>query len=272
MSTPATGPALAELAARAHIYDLSQPLANGMPQSPNHPRYHLALTRRHGDRVRADGGSAAAELLVLGGHVGTHVDALCHVSHDGVLHGGLAVDEAMQDGRFALLGIDTVEPFVCRGLLLDVAGLRDVDVLPGGTIVSAADLEDAAAAAGVTPGAGDVVLVRTGWARHWDDPEAFVGHASGVPGPGVEAAAWLADRGVRATGADTIAYEALAPGAGHATLPVHRLLLVERGIHIIETLLLEELARDGVREFLFVAAPLKIVGGTGSPIRPLALA
>ena len=62
------------------------------------------------------------------------------------------------------------------------------------------------------------------------------------------------------------------PGAGHSRLPVHRLLLVERGIHIIETLLLEELARDGVHEFLFVAAPLKIVGGTGSPIRPLALA
>ncbi|MEO9176831.1 MAG: cyclase family protein [Gaiellales bacterium] len=272
MSTPGTGSALAELAGRARTYDLAQPLANGMPQSPNHPRYHLALTRRHGDRVREDGGSAAAELLVLGGHVGTHVDALCHVSQDGLLHGGIAVGDAIEDGRFAVLAIDSVEPFVCRGLLLDVAGLHGVDTLPGGTVVSAADLERAAALAGVTPAPGDVVLVRTGWARLWGDPEAFVGHASGVPGPGFEAAAWLADRGVRATGADTIAYEALAPGAGHSTLPVHRLLLVERGIHIIETMMLEELARDGVHEFLFVAAPLKIVGGTGSPIRPLALA
>jgi kynurenine formamidase len=272
VNTPATGSALAELAVRARAYDLAQPLANGMPQSPNHPRYHLALTRRHGDRVRADGGSAASELLVLGGHLGTHVDALCHVSQEGRLHGGIPVEDAMQDGRFARLAIDTVEPFVCRGLLLDVARLRGVDVLPGGTVISAADLQQAAEAAGVAPAAGDVVLVRTGWARLWDDPDAFVGHASGVPGPGVEAAAWLADHGVRATGADTIAYEALAPGAGHSSLPVHRLLLVERGIHIIETLLLEELARDAVHEFLFVAAPLKIVGGTGSPIRPLALA
>ena len=84
-------------------------------------------------------------------------------------------------------------------------------------------------------------------------------------------AAWLAAHGVRATGSDTIAFEALAPGSGHARLPVHGLLLVEHGIHIIETLQLEDLARDEVAEHLFVAAPLKLVGGTGSPLRPLAL-
>jgi kynurenine formamidase len=262
---------LIELAAAARVYDLAQPFANGMPQSPNHPRYHLALSRRHGDAVREGGGSAAAEVLILGGHVGTHVDALAHVSQDGQLHGGVDAEAAQRGGRFSLLGIDTVAPFVGRGLLLDVAALHGVDVLAPGTVVTAADLEGAADRAGVTLRAGDVVLVRTGWARRWDDPEAFVGHASGVPGPGEEAAAWLAARGVRATGADTIAYEALAPGAGHARLPVHRLLLVERGIHILETLQLEELARDGVAEFLFVAAPLKLVGATGSPLRPLAL-
>jgi len=242
-----------------------------MPQSPNHPRFHLSLTRRHGDSVREGGGSAAAEVLVLGGHVGTHVDALCHVSQDGLLHGGVSADEAQRGGRFSSLGIDEVAPFVCRGLLLDVAALHDVDTLPAGTVVTAGDLEAAADRAGVQPRAGDAVLVRTGWARHWGDPDAFVGHASGVPGPGEEAAAWLADRGIRATGADTIAYEALARGAGHARLPVHRLLLVERGVHIVETLNLEELAADGVAEFLFLAAPLRLVGGTGSPLRPLAL-
>lgn len=262
---------LIELAAAARVYDLAQPFANGMPQSPNHPRFHLSLTRRHGDSVREGGGSAAAEVLVLGGHVGTHVDALCHVSQDGLLHGGVPADEAQRGGRFSSLGIDEVAPFVCRGLLLDVAGLHGVDLLPGGAVVTADDLEAAAHRAGVEPRAGDAVLVRTGWARHWGDPEAFVGHASGVPGPGEEAAAWLADHGIRATGADTIAYEALAPGAGHARLPVHRLLLVERGIHIVETLNLEQLAADGVAEFLFLAAPLKLVGGTGSPLRPLAL-
>lgn len=271
MSDSVQTAALIELAAASRIYDLAQPLANGMPQSPSHPRFHLALTRRHGDSVREGGGSAAAELIVLGGHVGTHVDALCHVSQDGSLHGGVDAGEAQRGGRFAALGIDTVRPFVGRGVLLDVAGARGVDVLAPGTVVTAADLESAAERAGVKPGRGDVALVRTGWARNWDDPEAFVGHATGVPGPGEEAAAWLATREIRAAGSDTIAFEALAPGAGHSRLPVHRLLLVERGIHIIETLQLDALARDGVGEFLFVAAPLKLVGGTGSPLRPLAL-
>jgi kynurenine formamidase len=181
-------------------------------------------------------------------------------------------DEAQRGGRFATLGVDTVAPFVGRGILLDVAGLHAVDVLEPGTVITVGDLEAAAERAKVTPRRGDVVLIRTGWARNWGDPEAFVGHASGVPGPGVEAAAWLAGHGIRATGADTIAFEALAAGAGHSYLPVHRLLLVERGVHIIETLQLEELARENVAEFLFVAAPLKLVGGTGSPLRPLALA
>lgn len=271
MSAAAQTGALIELAAAARVFDLAQPFANGMPQSPSHPRFHLALTRRHGDTVRAGGGSAAAELLVLGGHVGTHVDALCHVSQDGSLHGGVDADEAQRGGRFASLGIDTVEPFVGRGILLDVAGLHGVEVLQPATVVTVADLEAAAARADVTLQRGDVVLVRTGWARNWGDPEAFVGHASGVPGPGEEAAAWLAGHGIRAAGADTIAFEALAPGAGHSVLPVHRLLLVEHGIHIMETLQLEDLARESVGEFLFIAAPLKLVGGTGSPLRPLAL-
>ena len=271
MSGAARTAELIALAAASRVYDLAQPFANGMPQSPNHPRFHLALARRHGDGVREGGGSAAAEILVLGGHVGTHIDALSHVSQDGLLHGGVSAEEAQRGGRFSTLGIETVAPFVGRGILLDVAGLHGVDVLPGGTVITAADLEAAAERAGVRPRAGDVVLVRSGWARHWGDPDAFVGHASGVPGPGEEAAAWLASAGIRATGADTIAYEALAPGAGHASLPVHRHLLVERGIHIIETLQLEELAAGGVSEFLFVAAPLKLVGGTGSPLRPLAL-
>lgn len=262
---------LIELAAAARVYDLAQPFANGMPQSPNHPRFQLALARRHGDVVREGGGSAAAEILVLGGHVGTHVDALSHVSQDGLLYGGVDADRAQRGGRFSVLGIDTVAPFVGRGLLLDVAAVHGVDVLAPGTVVTADDLDAAVDRAGIAPAAGDVVLIRTGWARNWDDAEAFVGHASGVPGPGEDAAAWLAAHHVRATGADTIAYEALAPAAGHARLPVHRLLLVEHGIHIIETLQLEELARDGVAEFLFVATPLKLVGATGSPLRPLAL-
>ena len=253
------------------VFDLAQPLAAETPHSPNHPPFRMALMRRHGDTVREDGSSAANELISTGGHTGTHVDALAHVSYRGHLHGGASAEEAQRGGRFSTLGVDTIEPMVCRGVLLDVAALHGVDVLPGGYGITEEDLASAEREAGAKVHAGDVALVRSGWAKNFGDAGAFVGHETGVPGPTEEAARWLAGRGVRATGAETIAYEQIKPEIGHALLPVHRLLLVERGIHIIEVMNLAGLAAAGVHEFLFVLAPLKIVGGTGSPVRPLAL-
>lgn len=262
---------LEALASGTDIYDLAQPLATETPHSPNHPSFRMSLMRRHGDMVRDDGSSAANEMLVTGGHTGTHVDALAHVSHKGKLHGGVPAEDAQRGGRFRVHGTDAMEPIICRGMLLDVAGLHGTDVLPGGYGITEGDLAAAAENAGVEVRPGDVVLVRSGWSRNFDDAKAFLGHESGVPGPTEEAARWLAERGVRATGAETIAYEQIKPGVGHALLPVHRLLLVENGIHIIEVMNLTGLAIAGVYEFMFILAPLKIVGGTGSPVRPLAV-
>jgi kynurenine formamidase len=132
------------------------------------------------------------------------------------------------------------------------------------------DLEAAAERAGARPGPGDVALVRTGWARHFDNPSVYLGQQDGVPGATPEAGRWLAEAGVVAAGADTTAFEQIQPGAGHSVLPVHRILLVEAGIHILEHLALETAAAEGLTEFAFVMAPLRIVGGTGSPIRPVA--
>lgn len=255
----------------AKVYDLAQPLEQGMPQSPNHPSFRMALARRHGDQVRPDGGSAANEIVVTGGHVGTHVDALAHVSHNGLLFGGIDAAEAQRGGRFNALGVHTIAPFLCRGVLLDVAGHKGVDVLPAEYPVTAADLEATAAAQGTAIQAGDAVLIRTGWARHWSNVAAFVGHESGVPGPDEGAARWLSRFQIRLSGSDTIAYEVIPAGAGHRVLPVHRIFLVEQGIHIMEVLQLEDLARDKQYEFIFMAAPLKMTGATGSPIRPLAI-
>src|SRR5579864_7545260 len=100
------------------VYDLAHPLEPSMPVSPNHPGYRMALLRRHGDMVRADGGSASNEMIVLGGHTGTHLDALAHVSHNGKLHGDLCAADAQVGGRFSRLGIETIEPFFCKGVLL----------------------------------------------------------------------------------------------------------------------------------------------------------
>lgn len=262
---------LEAVASGVEVYDLAQPLAAETPSSPNHPGFKMGLLRRHGDMVREDGGSASNEIIVTGGHVGTHVDALAHVSHAGRLHGGVPAEEAQRGGRFSEHGIDALAPVVCRGILLDVAGLHGLEALPGGYGITAGDLARAAERANIEVREGDVALVHSGWSRYFNDPPAFLGHETGVPGPTEEAALWLAERGVRATGGESIAYEQIKPEVGHSLLPVHRLLLVEWGIHIIEVMRLGELASGGVHEFLFVLAPLKIVGGTGSPVRPLAV-
>jgi kynurenine formamidase len=253
------------------VFDLGRPLFAGMPQSPNHPEFRLALQRRHGDMVRADGSSAANELVVTGGHVGTHLDALCHVSYRGQLHGGIDAAAAQVGGRFTQLGIETVAPLVCRGLLLDVPAALGLAECPPAYEITPGDLQAAAALAGAEPAPGDVLLVRSGWGSRYDDRDAYIGQASGVPGVGEDGARWLSARGPVAAGADTIAFERLAPGSGHALLPAHRHLLVEAGVYIIEAMDLEGLAAAGVRQFLFVASPLKLVGGTGSPVRPLAI-
>lgn len=262
---------LEALASGVEVFDLAQPLSAETPSSPNHPGFRMALMRRHGDMVREDGSSAANEMIFTGGHVGTHVDALAHVSYRGMLHGDVPVEEAQSGGRLSVHGIDAMAPVVCRGVLLDVAGLHGTDVLPGGYGITEDDLSAAAEKAGVEIRPGDVALVRSGWSGNFGDAESFLGHETGVPGPTEEAARWLADRGVRATGAETIAYEQIKSEVGHRLLPVHRLLLVERGVHIIEVMNLSGLAAAGVHEFVFVLAPLNITGGTGSPVRPLAV-
>ncbi|MFE0424799.1 cyclase family protein [Streptomyces sp. NPDC058953] len=249
--------------------DLAQPLRRGMPQSPNHPPFRMALERRHGDLGRPDGGSAANEIIVMGGHVGTHVDALAHVSQDGLLYGGVRPADISGHLGFDTLGIDTFEPYVGRCLLLDVAAVHGVPVLPAGYEITPDDLERAAD--GAEPRPGDVLLIGTGWSRHWSDAEVFIGHEHGVPGPGEAAARWLAGHRPRAVGGETIAFERLAAGRGHATLPVHRILLVESGINIVETMKLDTLLDSGAREFTLVLNPLPVVGATGAPVRPLAL-
>lgn len=263
-------PLLAAVTAGVRLVELGHPFFTGMPCSPNHPGFRMSLIRRHGDMVRPDGGSASNELIVTGGHVGTHVDALAHVSHEGKLHGGVDAAEAQTGGRFSVHGAEHTPPQLTRGVLLDVAAVHGVPTLPAGYGVTREDLQTAADRAGVELRRGDAALVRTGWARHFENAPVYLGQEDGVPGPTVEAAEWLASAGVAVTGADTTAYEQIPPGAGHSVLPVHRVLLVEAGINIVEHLNLEEASAQGLTEFVFVMAPLRIVGGTGSPVRPLA--
>ncbi|AQZ62123.1 Kynurenine formamidase, bacterial [[Actinomadura] parvosata subsp. kistnae] len=259
-----------EALAGAEVFDLAQPMRTGMPQSPNHAPFRMVLERRHGDVVRADGGSAASEVIVTGGHVGTHVDALAHVSQDGRLHGGRQAAAVQGRDGFAELGVEAFEPYVGRAVLLDVAAVHGTAVLPPGYEITPGDLEEAAR--GLDPEPGEALLIGTGWSRHWDDPALFTGQAHGAPGPGEAAGRWLAERRPRLVGAETIAFEHIPPGHGHATLPVHRILLVEAGVNLVETMRLWPLSAAGHREVLLVVNPLPLVGATGAPVRPLAIA
>lgn len=249
---------LLDLASSARVYDLAQPYFVGMPHYPTHPPFLFGLTKRHGDVMNPGGGSSSADSIALGGHVGTHIDALCHFSCGGKLHGGIEAESVQSYASgISALSVDTIQPIVRRGVLLDLATLpADHEITP----------EELTKAERAKVQAGDVVAIRTGWGSFFEDARRFVNEAKG-PGPGLAAAKWLSERKVFAAGSDTVAFEKVPNPA----MPVHNHLLVESGIHIIENLFLEELARDGVYEFLFVAAPLKIRGGTGAPLRPLAL-
>ncbi|HUO30995.1 MAG TPA: cyclase family protein [Bryobacteraceae bacterium] len=251
----------------ARVYDLAQPYYPGMPHHPNHPPFLFGLNKKHGDYVARNGASSASEGITLGGHVGTHIDALCHFSCGGKLHGGEeAAGVQSYAGGLERHTVDRIAPILRRGVLLDIAGHAGMLELPADFEITPEHLESAAAAEQVAVRAGDVVLLRTGWARFWNDAARFIWQVHG-PGPGQSGARWLSGRGVFAAGSDTVAFEKVPD----ANMPVHVHLLVESGIHIIECLNLEQLAAERRYTFVFVASPLKIRGGTGSPIRPLAI-
>ena len=267
---PATSE-IVNLLSGARIFDLGHPMVQGMPQSPNHPQFRMALERRHGDRQRPGGDSAANEIIVTGGHVGTHIDALAHYSHAGRLHGGVCACEAQVGGRFSTHGAETLAPIIGRGVVIDIPAALGEDAVSGAHPLTGAEIEAAIRFHNIEIRPGDAVLLRTGWGRRWSDPAAFLDWSSGVPGPDVDGINRLLEGSPVVVGSDTLAFEYLAPGRGLSELPGHRRLLVESGTPIIEMLALEELCAAGVHEFLFVLSPLKLVGATASPVRPLAV-
>ncbi|MBI3964670.1 MAG: cyclase family protein [Chloroflexi bacterium] len=259
-----------EAVAGRKTYELSHPMHNDMPRYPVHPPFYFTLAKRHGDFTRGEGYSFANDVMFVSGHSGTHLDGLGHVSLCGFTHGEKEVGP-LQTGAHGLneLGVETVAPILHRGVLLDVAGHRGVDCLDAAEPITARELEAVARAERVELREGDCVLVRTGWARHWSNPPKFLSLDEGLPGPDLEAARWLAGHKIFLTGSDTIVYEQRLPnpGIGH----VHLALLVDAGIHIVESMALDELAADRAYEFLFVALPWRVVGATGSPIRAIAV-
>jgi kynurenine formamidase len=251
----------------ARVFDLAQPYFVGMPHHPTHPPFLFSLVKQHGEYTGPAGHSSAADAIAMGTHVGTHIDALSHFSCGGRLHGGEEAAAVQSYGAgLGKHGIETIAPIVRRGVLLDVAELHGGEPLARDFEITPAEMESAAKRQALEIREGDVVLLRTGWARYFEDPAKFISEVHG-PGPAIAGARWLSGKKIFAAGGDTVAFERVPDAA----MPVHVHMLVESGIHLIECLNLEELAAARVYEFLFVAAPLKIRGATGAPVRPLAL-
>jgi len=255
----------------SRVIDLAQPCFQGMPHWPAHPPFARAMTKLHGDYVLEGGASSAAESIALGSHVGTHIDALCHFSKDGRLYGGAEASQVQTEKEgLAVHSVDRIAPILRRGILLDIAALFGGEALDAGFEILPEHLDEAELEASVIIEAGDVVVLRTGWGRYWREPKRFL-NGLVMPGVALAGARWLTERGASAVGSDTAAFEKLPS----PRMEVHVHLLVDSGVHIIENLMLEdlsgELAGRASNEFAFVAAPMKLEGATGAPIRPMAL-
>jgi kynurenine formamidase len=203
----------------------------------------------------------------------SHIDALCHVAYEGSLYNGRPADAVTARGASAESIEVLRDGLVGRGVLLDIPRLRGAPWLEPGEHVMRADLEAAEVGQDVFVGEGDVLLVRTGHAgrlrRHgpWETAKAKAGlHPTAVR--------FLADRGVAAMGSDTNSDTAPSSTEG-IEFPIHVLAINAMGIHLLDYLQLEDLRAECERrrrwEFLLVAAPLRLAGGTGSPLNPVAI-
>lgn len=220
-----------------------------------------------GARRGPNGFQFADDHLSMAVHSGTHIDALSHVARDGLMYNGVPATEVRSVGGARRLGIEGVGGVVCRGVLLDVAG-ENGGRLEAGHAIGVRDLEGALERAGTHLEPGDAALIRTGWLAEFDERDPHW-HES-EPGLGLEGARWLAEHDVALVGADNFAVE-VVPSESGEVLPVHLALLQEYGVYLMELVDLEPLVRAGAATFALVVAPLRITGGVGSPVNPIAI-
>lgn len=215
------------------------------------------------------------------GQVGTQFDGLghigCRAGRDGDMNemrfynGYTEMDLANAYG-LQRLGIEKVKPFFTRGVLVDVAGAKG-GMLDRGYEITPADVRAALGRVGIDEGSiqpGDAIFFNTGWGSLWmKDNDRF---NSGEPGIGMDVARWVVDRQAALVGADTWATEVVPNPDPNVAFVVHQELITKHGIFNHENLDFGELIAAGVYEFVYVFAPLRIKGATGSAGRPIALA
>ncbi|MFF7448359.1 MULTISPECIES: cyclase family protein [unclassified Streptomyces] len=214
------------------------------------------------------------DAVTMGLQAATHWDALTHVSHSGRLYNGRPAGTITAHGGAEFGGIDKARHIVSRGVLLDVARAHGTARLGGSHAVTPEDLEAAEELAGTRVRAGDIVLVRTGQVQVYlaGDKHAY-GHPS--PGLSVRTPEWFHARDVAAVANDTLTFEIFPPEIEDLWLAVHALDLVEMGMLQGQNWNLEELStacgEEGRYTFLLSAMPEPFVGGTGTPVAPVAV-
>ncbi|MGN6828966.1 cyclase family protein [Paucibacter sp. M5-1] len=201
-------------------------------------------------------------------HTGTHIDALSHFGLNGQIYNGFKTDEQLGDRGWRKAGIEKFPPIIARGLLLDVARYKGLEMLPESYGITVADLQGTARAQGVDFEDGDVIMVRTGRMQLFKDADKYMHN---TPGLTRESANFLADRGAIVIGVDNISTDAWPSQESRNWIPVHSSMLSQRGVPIMQNVFLEQLAADRVYQFAWFGAPLKLRGADGAPMRPLAI-
>jgi kynurenine formamidase len=207
------------------------------------------------------------------GYQHTHLDALCHMFWQGKMYNGFAQDEVTQKGAAKLAISNLRQGIFTRGILMDMARLKGVPYLEPGTPIYPEDLEAWEKKAGLKLSPGDAVFIRTGrWARRATGGPWNVSQKSA--GLYVTCARWLKQRDVALLGSDA-ASDVLPSGVTGVSHPVHQLVLVAMGMNIFDNCDLEALSEEAAKrnrwDFLLTAAPVPLVGGTGSPLNPIAI-
>ena len=210
------------------------------------------------------------ELLVSEiGQVGTQLDGFAHQTIEDKVYNCFKVDEIATRGGFSKLGIEKVGSLITRGVLIDIAALKAVDILPDTYEITVQDLQQALQRQNIQLQPGDAILINTGWNKLWAKDNAR--YVKSCPGIGVAAATWLAQQDPMLVGADNWPVEVAPNPDPQISLPVHQIMLVVNGIHILENLKLDDLAAKKVYEFAFIMQPLKLQGFSGATVTPIAV-
>jgi kynurenine formamidase len=252
------------------VLDLSQPLFEGMPMHPADPPFLFKIDKTHEQTKKffEHGFAYSIELVTTSMHSGTHLDALCHMSKNGLLHGGRKAESLLDrrgNGKYRRLGIEEFKPRLFRSCLLDVALANGFEELPESYSISSKDIHRTAKMENISIENQDAIFLRTGYGKlYLDNPDKYLGSH---PGLGKDGASALASLNPSIVGTDNLSFDSMPTKSYDA----HVQILVKSGIYILKNLNLEDLAKERIYEFLLVVAPLNIPGATGSLVRPLAI-